>query len=119
ERWWRARHRMTSWQAGDIVDQEGGAEVENELARMQVDVRGRILAAWQAQTTELDPAWAAAASLNDYGMRLRPEEARELSAELHALMQRWIAAHPGETPVEGTELVFVFTDLVPVRRYPS
>jgi DNA-binding transcriptional ArsR family regulator len=119
ERWWRARHRMTSWQAGDIVDQEGGAEVENELARMQVDVRGRILAAWQSQKTELDPAWAAAASLNDYGMRLRPEEARELSAELHALMQRWIAAHPGETPVEGTELVFVFTDLVPVRRYPS
>jgi DNA-binding transcriptional ArsR family regulator len=119
ERWWRARHRMTSWQAGDIVDQEGGAEVANELARMQVDVRGRILAAWQSQKTELDPAWAAAASLNDYGMRLRPEEARELSAELHALMQRWIAAHPGETPVEGTELVFVFTDLVPVRRYPS
>jgi DNA-binding transcriptional ArsR family regulator len=119
ERWWRARHRMTSWQAGDIVDQEGGAEVENELARMQVDVRGRIFEAWQSQKTELDPAWTAAASLNDYGMRLRPEEARELSAELHALMQRWIAAHPGETPVEGTELVFVFTDLVPVRRYPS
>jgi DNA-binding transcriptional ArsR family regulator len=119
ERWWRARHRMTTWQAGDIVDQEGGAEVENELARMQVDVRGRIFEAWQSQKTELDQAWAAAASLNDYGVRLRPEEARELSAELHALMQRWIAAHPGETPVEGTELVFVFTDLVPVRRYPS
>ncbi|MCW2700487.1 MAG: arsR1 [Blastococcus sp.] len=119
ERWWRARHRLTSWQAGDIVDQEGGAEVEHELTRMQVDVRGRIFAAWQSQKTELDPAWAAAASLNDYGLRLRPEEARELSAELHALMQRWITAHPGETPVEGTELVFVFTDLVPLRRYPS
>ena len=24
ERWWRARHRMTSWQAADLVAQEGG-----------------------------------------------------------------------------------------------
>ncbi|MCW2633654.1 MAG: arsR1 [Blastococcus sp.] len=119
ERWWRARHRMTSWQAADLLAQEGGVEVEDEMARMQVDVRGRIFEAWRSQKAELDPAWTAAASLNDYGMRLRPEEARELSAELHALMQRWITAHPGEAPVEGTELVFVFTDLVPVRRYPS
>jgi DNA-binding transcriptional ArsR family regulator len=27
ERWWRARHRLTSWRADDIEAQEGGAEV--------------------------------------------------------------------------------------------
>jgi DNA-binding transcriptional ArsR family regulator len=119
ERWWRARHRMTSWQAADIVAQDGGAEVEDELIRMQVDVRGQILGAWRAQRAELDPAWTAAASLNDYGLRLRPEEARALAEELDAVLQRWMAAHPGEAATEGTELVFVLTDIVPVRRYPA
>ena len=37
ERWWRARHRMTSWQAADVVAQEGGAEVEDEMTRLQID----------------------------------------------------------------------------------
>jgi DNA-binding transcriptional ArsR family regulator len=119
ERWWRARHRMTSWHAADIVTQEGGEEVEDELIRMQLDMRGRILGAWHAQRAELDPAWTAAASLNDYGMRLRPEETRALAEELDAVLQRWMADHPGSAPTEGTELVFVLTDVVPVRRYPS
>jgi hypothetical protein len=86
---------------------------------MELDARGRILSAWQAQKAELDPAWTAAASLNDYGMRLRPEEARALTEELDAVLQRWMAAHPGDAPAEGAELVFVLTDVVPVRRYPS
>jgi DNA-binding transcriptional ArsR family regulator len=119
ERWWRARHRVTSWQAADILAQEGGAAVEDELTRMQLDVRGRILGAWHAQKAELDPAWTAAASLNDYGLRLRPEQARELADELDAVLQRWMSAHPGDVPAEGTELVFVLTDVVPVRRFPS
>src|SRR4051812_14232703 len=78
ERWWRARHRMTSWQVADVIAQEGGADVENELIRMQLDAHRRILGAWQAQRAELDPAWTAAASLNDYVLRLRPEQARSL-----------------------------------------
>ena len=119
ERWWRARHRMSSWQAADILAQEGGAEVEDELIRMQLDVRGRILSAWRAQRAELDPEWTAAASLNDYGMRLRPEEARQLAGELDAVLQRWMAAHPTSAPTEGTEPVFVLMDVLPVRRFPS
>src|SRR3954454_11215348 len=35
ERWWRARHRLTSWRADEIEGQEGGAEVEDELIRIQ------------------------------------------------------------------------------------
>src|SRR3954468_12521712 len=34
ERWWRARHRLTSWRADEIATQEGGAEVEDELIRI-------------------------------------------------------------------------------------
>ena len=119
ERWWRARHRMTSWQVADVVAQEGGAEVEDELIRMQLDVHGRILGAWQAQRAELEPAWTAAASLNDYVLRLRPEQARSLADELLTVLSRWMGEHPSDEPADGTELVSVLLDVVPLKEFPS
>ncbi|TFV90472.1 helix-turn-helix domain-containing protein [Blastococcus sp. CT_GayMR16] len=119
ERWWRARHRMTSWQVADVLEQEGGAEVEDELIRMQLDVHGRILGAWQAQRAELGPAWTAAASLNDFVLRLRPEQARSLADELLTVLSRWMGEHPSDTPADGTELVSVLLDVVPLKEWPS
>jgi DNA-binding transcriptional ArsR family regulator len=119
ERWWRARHRITSWQAADLEAQEGGAEVEDELIRMQLDVRGRVLRAWQTQRGELDPAWTAAASLNDHALRLRPDQARALADELNAVLGRWMAEHPSDVPAEGTELVAVLSDVLPLKEWPS
>jgi DNA-binding transcriptional ArsR family regulator len=118
ERWWRARHRLTSWQAADIEAQDGGAEVEDELIRLQLDVRGRVLRAWQQQRRELGDAWTAAASLNDHVLRLRPDQARALADELNAVLARWMEAHPSDVPAEGTELVEVLTDVVPMKAYP-
>ena len=76
ERWWRARHRMTSWQAADLVAQEGGSEVQDEMTRLQIDQHARVLDAWHTQKESLGPEWTAVASLNDHGMRLRPDQAR-------------------------------------------
>ncbi len=76
ERWWRARHRMTTWEAADVVAQEGGAEVQDEMTRLQLQGHARVLQAWQTQKDQLDPAWTAGASLNDYALRLRPQQAR-------------------------------------------
>jgi DNA-binding transcriptional ArsR family regulator len=119
ERWWRARHRLTSWQAADIEAQEGGAEVEDELIRIQLDVRGRVLRAWRDQRATLGPAWTAAASLNDHVLRLRPDQARALADELNAVLARWMDEHPSDVPAEGTELVEVLTDVVPLKEWPS
>jgi DNA-binding transcriptional ArsR family regulator len=119
ERWWRARHRLTSWRADEIESQEGGAEVEDELIRIQLDVRGRVLRAWQQQRQELGAAWAAAASLNDHVLRLRPDQARALADELNAVLRRWMDDHPSDVPAEGTELVEVLTDVVPLKEWPS
>jgi DNA-binding transcriptional ArsR family regulator len=118
ERWWRARHRLTSWQAADIEAQEGGAEVEDELVRIQLEVRGRVLRAWQEQRQELGAAWTAAASLNDHVLRLRPDQARALADELNAVLARWMDEHPSDVSAEGTELVEVFTDVVPLKEWP-
>jgi DNA-binding transcriptional ArsR family regulator len=119
ERWWRARHRMTSWQAADLIAQDGGSEVQDEMTRLQIDQHARVLDAWRNQKEALGPEWAAVASLNDHGMRLRPDQARELADELNAVLDRWMTAHPGDQPADATELVFVLTDLVPLKEWPT
>lgn len=119
ERWWRARHRMTSWQAADLVAQEGGSEVQDEMSRLQIDQHARVLDAWHTQKESLGPEWAAVASLNDHGMRLRPDQARALADELNAVLDRWMTEYPGDRPAVGTELVFVLTDVVPLKEWPS
>jgi DNA-binding transcriptional ArsR family regulator len=118
ERWWRARHRMTSWQATDLLEQEGGAEVQDEMTRLQIDQHARVLDAWHVQKEQLGEEWEAVASLNDHGMRLRPEQARQLADELNAVLDRWMAQHPDEQASEGTEIVVVLTDVVPLKEMP-
>jgi DNA-binding transcriptional ArsR family regulator len=118
ERWWRARHRLTSWHAADVVAQEGGAEVQDEMTRLQVDLHAQVLEAWHEQKAELDPAWTDAASLSDYALRLRPDQARALADEIDAVLSRWMHEHPSDVPAEGTEVVAVLTDIVPLREWP-
>jgi DNA-binding transcriptional ArsR family regulator len=119
ERWWRARHRMTSWQAADLVAQDGGEEVQDEMTRLQIDQHGRVLEAWHVQKDELGPSWTAGASLNDHVLRLRPEQARALADELNAVLGRWMDQYPSDVPAEGSELVAVLCDVVPIREWPS
>ena len=119
ERWWRARHRMTSWRADEVVAQEGGGEVQDEMTRLQITGHGRVLNAWLEQRDRLDPAWTAAASLNDYALRLTPPQARALADELGAVLDRWLEQHPAAEPAEGSELVSVLLDVVPLREWPT
>ena len=119
ERWWRARHRMTSWQRSDLAGQDGAEEIQDEMARLQIDMHGRVLSTWHTQRDRLEPAWSGAASMSDYALRLRPEQARALADELNAVVTRWMTEHPGDVPAEDTELVFVLSDVLPVKEWPA
>jgi DNA-binding transcriptional ArsR family regulator len=119
ERWWRARHRLTSWQAEDVLAQEGGQEVQDEITRLQLAGRTRVLNAWAVQREALGPDWAPAASLSDYALRLTPAQAQALAAELGQVVGRWLSAHPSDVPAEGSELVSVLVDVVPLREWPT
>jgi DNA-binding transcriptional ArsR family regulator len=119
ERWWRARHRMTSWQRSDLEAQEGGAEVRDAMAHLQVEMHGRVLRTGLEQQERLGQAWADAGSMSDDALQLTPDQARALTDELDAVVTRWMDAHPGNRPAEGTELVFVLADVVPVAEWQS
>ncbi len=119
ERWWRARHRVTSWEAGDVLSQEGGQEVQDEMTLLQLSGHGRVLQGWWEQRADLGPDWAGASSLSDHALRLSPAQARQLAEELGAVVDRWAAQHPTKTPADGTELVAVLVDVVPLQEWPT
>ena len=68
---------------------------------------------------QLPAEWATVASLNDYALRVRPEEARALVAELNAVLQRWMDAHPSDRADDDGELVSVLLDVVPLKEWPA
>ena len=39
--------------------------------------------------------------------------------ELDAVLTRWMDAHSTQEPVEGTDLVGVLLDVVPLREWPT
>lgn len=116
ERWWRAEHRMTSWQVEDFADE--GSEVVDELHRQMVALRGQHLHAWLEQQSELAPEWDGAADLSDWALRLTAEETRALAGELGEVLDRWSAERAGREPADDSELVRVHLDVLPLRRWP-
>jgi class 3 adenylate cyclase len=73
-----------------------------------------MLAAFAAEREQTDDAWRAAASLNDWALRLSPARARELVDELNGVLQRW----RDEEEEPDQPLVHVLLDLFPLADYP-
>jgi len=117
-RWWQARHRQSSWTTAALVQQPEGAEVAEEALRLTVGVQGRLLEAWLDQRGTLPEPWTGVSSVNDYALRLRPEQAAALRQELFAVLDRWSAAHPTDVPVEGSLGVSLLLDLLPLPQWP-
>lgn len=118
ERWWRAKHRMTSWEVGDLLDHPGGREVAEEMLRRQLEAHARLLSAWTEQRDALGRRWRDASSLSDYALRLTPEQARALTGELDDVLTRHLTAHDPAVPADDSELVAVLVDVLPLQRWP-
>lgn len=114
ERWWQAQHQRTSWEPDELLRQPGGAQAHELMQRHQIAVMGRQLREWVDRGAEFGPAWAAAAGLSDHVLRLTPEQARAMTAEVYALLDRW--STKAYEPAEGTEVVSVLTAVFPVRQ---
>ena len=114
ERWWRAVHRSTSWEAADVLAQPGGREVADELLHQQLGQQARVLAQLASEEADLDDRWRAAVSLNDWALHLPPERALALVRDLNDLMRRYRDEH--EEP--DAPLVHILIDVFPLRDYP-
>lgn len=99
ERRWRAAHDVTSWRTSDFADTEAGLAAEAVLRRQQLDIMLGRLEQWQSERHEWDPAWLDAAGHSDMLMFVRPDDLRALTAELEAVVARYVEnPRPADDP---------------------
>jgi hypothetical protein len=86
ERWWAAAHADTAFPEDELVaDDTGlGAAFLRSVGQVAAD---NMLRAIDARAT-LPDEWRGAEDFSDYALSLTPSEARELTAELHAVLRR-------------------------------
>jgi DNA-binding transcriptional ArsR family regulator len=121
ERWWRSEPGSWSFSTEDFTDPAAKAIAGTAKQLMVAEEVDRIRA-YEASKESLDPDWINAAVSSDYNIRLRPDELRELTAELHEVLMRWSAAgrieppvRPEDRPDDGREPVFLFLHAFPER----
>jgi DNA-binding transcriptional ArsR family regulator len=114
DRWWRARHRMTTWDSADLSDDPAVRELVDEVLHRQVSQQRRLLEEHALEMAELDEEWRNATSLSDWSLRLSPAAAKQLADELNDVVRRW-----QETREEPDQpAVTVLLDLFPLKEYP-
>lgn len=113
ERWWRAAHRMTSWDDLEVLADPERRAAAGLLRRTVADHYAAELRRYLEVEPTLPPEWVAGATSSDVVLHLDAEQLAELSAELAGVLQRWHDAdagprRPGAERVRG--VVHAFRD---------
>lgn len=101
DRWWRAAHGGTSWNAVDFLD-DPDASVAADWMTGHV---ARVHARWTSEFIEARAAWSRewqnATNLSDYHLTLTPQRLEQLGHELDELVERYRddEVTPGTEPV--------------------
>lgn len=114
ERWWRSVHEISEASAarflGDPAAHQASVEVRREVYQWQF----RLLEQWLTEEAEWDGAWVDAAGPSDDALFLTPDEARAMSQEIWAIVQRYRSRHSSEDGPDTARVVWL-QHLVPVR----
>lgn len=121
ERWWRVPEGALSWSTEDFTDPAGRA-IADAVQRLTVAEEIERLTTYESARQSFGTAWVDAAASIQYNLRLRPDELRELTAELNDVMLRWTevgrmdpAVRPQDWPDDGREHVFLFLHAFPEK----
>ncbi|MGW4285336.1 ArsR/SmtB family transcription factor [Streptomyces sp. NPDC004673] len=113
ERWWRSVHQMTELNDRELADREP----EATLAYLQSVSAAYTLRVQQTlnELQTMPPVWRDNFDLSDWALRLTPEEAATLRAELRAVIARYRRDTPeaAASAPEGAERVGLVTHLLP------
>ncbi|MBB0245807.1 helix-turn-helix domain-containing protein [Streptomyces alkaliphilus] len=117
ERWWRAVHRFTRFDDPEPVEREPAAA----LAYLQSVAAAHASQAQQAFAhLPTSPApWRHALGLGDVRLRLTPEEASRLGAEIREVLSRYPLDDPDAERPPGTEPVSVVVHVLPLPEEPA
>jgi DNA-binding transcriptional ArsR family regulator len=100
ERWWRAAHRTASVPDESPADETARDARQAFMQAVAVTYAGQIQAAVEDQSA-LDNDWRPLSRFSDWSLRLTPDEARRLTDELHAVVERYRQWDPADTEQVG------------------
>jgi len=113
ERWWRPVHRAMRLDADDA--REAPAEAEAYLRAVAAQYADRV-DRWLTEVHTMSRAWDEAATLSDYRLRLRADEAARLLAELEAVIAPYRRDEPDVAAPDDAERVVLQVQLLPFIR---
>jgi DNA-binding transcriptional ArsR family regulator len=98
DRAWRSAHDATSWQPADYDDDPNARAAEDWLQRHHARTMSRWLDDWLELREQWPSEWRDAADQSDYHLTLTADGLRALMTELHAVVDRHLAAQDPTLP---------------------
>jgi len=119
ERYWRAVHRSTWFDAAltDADDPAVGGEYLRAVARMYAERIVRFADSYEAAAEYLGPEWSGVWGMSDWVLDLDVETAEELGRRFHELCLPY--RHDPERPRPGTRQVVVQFQLLPTAEHTA
>lgn len=113
ERWWRAAHRMTTFDLTPSSDPDSAAEGEAYL-RSVVEISAGNVDRYLDERPSLPAEWQGAGTLSDLTLRLTAEQADQLGRAMWALVEAMPRADDPDVEVaEGSRRVNVQLQVYP------
>lgn len=123
-RWWRAVPGGLNWSPADYLASASGREVSTQAQRLLTERRVRRLVEWNSSWHQWSKSWIEAAVESDAILQLTAEELAGMTAELSAVVRKWVAltddassdTTTSRTSASGRELVFLLLSAFPVKK---
>lgn len=114
ERWWKPAQESLRIDSADFRDTPEGSAAHTALSRVMHEQRRDHYLRFLDQRAGWSADWQDAHDSSDFLARLSPDELKELSAELHDVVERYVQRGKTADP-EGRETVAVHLYSFPVR----
>lgn len=113
ERWWQAAHRGTTMDAADV--RSAPVEAEAYLRAVASEYADRV-DRWLGEVATLPRDWDQGSTLSNWRLRLRPDEAARLLADLRAVIESYRSDEPEVPAPHDAEPVALQLQLLPFVR---
>jgi DNA-binding transcriptional ArsR family regulator len=113
DRWWRAAHQNTCFDESSLSQDPESRMLGAEFLRAIVGAGTDRALRWIEALPNIPEPWNRAGTLSDWGLRLTPEQAQELGAELQAVIERYPRHDPERPAPQGTANVSVLVQILP------
>lgn len=89
ERWWRAAHEVSSFQASDYAGDPDAAAAADWIQDYGLRMLATRFAEWTEGRDRFSPEWQDAADVNDLTLLLTPDRLRDLTEEIWQVILRY------------------------------